>query len=518
MASDAVTPSPGRRPRSGLLLAVLDGIAEGVVVSDPGGRVVLANRAARQMLGEVPDGLEPSGWAHAFGLYSPGSDDHAPVGELPLERALRGQPAPPIEVFIRNPLRPGGGWLELSGVPLGNGHGGGAAVVIRDVTAGRQRDELSRRLASAIEQTADGVFITDRDGVIEYVNPAFEQITGFSRQEAVGQTPRLLRSGNQGPEYYARLWSTILAGRVFKGTTVNRTKGGELFWAEQTITPMTDGSSRRVSHFVSVLRDMTERMRLEERELEMRLAAAVQRRLFPSRAPRVPGYDLAGTSAPALATGGDYFDFLPRPDGSLALVVADVCGHGVGPALIMAETRACLQALARAGKSVEEILREVNTTLLADLDDDLFVTLLLVVLDPASGSVTWASAGHPSAFVVDAEGRVLTELSSTGRPLGLFPSTRPATSRAAALAPGDLLLLLTDGLAETTSPDGRDLGAAAVLDVVRAHRAQPAQVIVERVLAAAAAFRCQQPQEDDLTLVVCRRLPAGATTGGETGP
>jgi PAS domain S-box-containing protein len=99
-------------------------------------------------------------------------------------------------------------------------------------------EEERLRLSSAVEQTADTVFITNRDGVIEYVNPAFEATTGYSREEAIGQTPRILKSGQTGPQHYAQLWSTILAGRTFRSATLNRKKSGELYHAEQTITPV----------------------------------------------------------------------------------------------------------------------------------------------------------------------------------------------------------------------------------------------------------------------------------------
>ena len=121
---------------------------------------------------------------------------------------------------------------------------------------------------------------------------------------------------------------------------INRKKSGEHFHAEQTITPIRDNSTGEIIHFVSVMRDMTERIKLQESEIEMRLGASVQQRLSPQEPPTIPGYDIAGTSAPASATCGDYYDFIPLPDGRLALGIADVSGHGVGAALIMTATRA----------------------------------------------------------------------------------------------------------------------------------------------------------------------------------
>lgn len=123
-------------------------------------------------------------------------------------------------------------------------------------------EESLRKLSRAVEQSADAVFITDRRGVIEYVNPAFERLTGYQRDEVCGQTPRLLKSGKQGPETYQEVWKTILGGKVFRGILVNRKKNGDLFSVEQSICPVRDASGE-ITHFISNSRDLTERLRLE---------------------------------------------------------------------------------------------------------------------------------------------------------------------------------------------------------------------------------------------------------------
>jgi PAS domain S-box-containing protein len=129
----------------------------------------------------------------------------------------------------------------------------------------RQRqkaEDALRKLWGAVEQSADLVIITDRDGVIEYVNPAFEVLTGYSREETIGQTPRMLKSEEQTPEIYKELWQTILSGTVFRGILANRKKNGEIFFAEKTITPLHDAEGK-ITHFISNDRDITERRRLE---------------------------------------------------------------------------------------------------------------------------------------------------------------------------------------------------------------------------------------------------------------
>jgi PAS domain S-box-containing protein len=112
-----------------------------------------------------------------------------------------------------------------------------------------------KKLSSAVEQTADHVIITDKHGIIEYVNPAFEKLTGFSLHEAVGQTPRLVKSAYHPPEFFRSLWKTILAGEVFRAEFINQKKNGELYREEKTITPLKDDHGR-ITHFVSVGRSL----------------------------------------------------------------------------------------------------------------------------------------------------------------------------------------------------------------------------------------------------------------------
>ena len=136
-------------------------------------------------------------------------------------------------------------------------------MILRDITERQRAEEALRKLSRAIEQTGDSVFVTDRGGIIEYVNPSFEELTGFSRQEALGATPRILSSGKHDRRFYEKLWNTVLAGEVFRGVLTNKRKTGELYHEDETITPIRD-SQGNISHFVSTGRDITRRIRTEE--------------------------------------------------------------------------------------------------------------------------------------------------------------------------------------------------------------------------------------------------------------
>ena len=386
-------------------------------------------------------------------------------------------------------------------------------AVARDMTERHKKDAVTRQLANAVEQTADTVIITDRTGVIQYVNPAFEQTTGYTAEEVKGLTPRILKSDAHPPEFYQQLWTTLLAGNVFRCIVVNRKKNRQQYHAEQTITPMTDAQGR-ITHFVSVVKDISERRRREDQDVELQFAASIQKRLYPKEMPRLAGYDLAAATAPANALNGDYFDFVTLRDGTLGIAIGDVCGHGLGQALLMAETRAFLRCKAREMTDPGAILTGLDQLLSPDLESGCFVSLLLVRIDPRTRMFQYASAGHETGYLLDGSGAVRTALKSTGFPLGLpaeiAPSRVVGTSPPMPLERGDVLALLTDGAVEAESPGGAHFGRERVVEVIGAHVGTTARGMVEGLSGAIRRFRDGAPQRDDITAVICKFEPPAA--------
>src|SRR5207253_2834244 len=160
----------------------------------------------------------------------------------------------------------------------------------------------------------------------------------------------------------------------------------------------------------------TERLREE-----IRIARRIQQKLFPAAPLPLPGFDIGGASYPAEATGGDYFDYIPMRGGSLGIVIGDVSGHGFGPALLMAETRAYLRAFIMTSNDVADIVGLLNRALASDTEDDRFATLLLGRLEPQSRSFVYVSAGHATGYVLNPDGTVKTPLISTCVPLAIMP-------------------------------------------------------------------------------------------------
>ncbi len=499
--------------RAHLMRAVLGNVTEGIVVADLDGNLLLFNDGARRVLGLDLTVMDPSQWSATYGCYRSEDGETYPSSDLPLARALRGESTSEEEVFIRNANVPVGVWISINGAPLRGPAGEtiGGVVTFRDITGRKaaerarlKQEALIRRLSSAVEQTADSIFITDRSGLIEYVNPAFETMTGYSAAEVIGQTPRVLKSGKQPAAFYETLWSTILSGHVFRASSVNRTKSGTEFHAEQTITPL-KAPDGELTHFVSVIKDVTERVKRQAREIEMAYAARVQGRLYPQAPPKIAGFDVAGAVWPAQMTGGDYFDYVEMPGDAVGLAIGDVCGHGLASALIMAVTRAYLRPLAASQDGPGAILTRLNQFLHADLQHDRhFVTLFLARLAPSSRTLTFASAGHLPAFVLDRAGAVKATLDSNGCPLALFERMCYPTSEGLTLDPGDILVLLTDGVTEAEATDGRIFGTEGALAVIAAHHDESAADIVHHVRDAVRDYSGQAAQADDVTIVICK--------------
>src|SRR5258708_25561840 len=201
------------------------------------------------------------------------------------------------------------------------------------------------------------------------------------------------------------------------------------------------------------MQDVTAAMTRQEGEVQLRLARQIQKKFY-GVAPVVPGFDLAGAAYPAYETSGDYFDFIPLPQNRMGIAVGDVEGHGFGSALVMALTRAYVHSFAAMGLEVDEILTQVNQMLVKDLGSGCFVTLMLASLDLGTRTLVYAGAGHVPGYVLGPEGPVEHTLESNGPPLGLFPQGNYSRRPPITLQPGQLLLLLTDEVPESSASGG----------------------------------------------------------------
>jgi len=226
--------------------------------------------------------------------------------------------------------------------------------------------------------------------------------------------------------------------------------------------------------------------------------------MFPKVPPNIEGYDIAGVSFPAEAAGGDHFDYLPMTRGRLGLVVADVAGHGIGPALLMSEARAYLRILALNREETGEILTRANTVLSDDLSFERYITVVLICLEPESRQLTFSNAGHPAALVINDRGQVKAHLKRNGVPLGIRSKTAYSTSDSLSLDSGDLIFLYTDGFDEAMAEDESFFGTDKIVEILHQFRALPSRDILQELYESVDEFTGAQPQADDLTGILVK--------------
>ena len=243
--------------------------------------------------------------------------------------------------------------------------------------------------------------------------------------------------------------------------------------------------------------------RIVERQAEVDLAQRIHHGFFPKAQPNLEGFSIAGASRPAQETGGDYFDFIPFPNGHLLIPLGDVSGHGLGAAMIMAETRAYLRALGLSGMHLGTILNFANSRLTEDTGGGHFMTLFLALLNPYSRSLIYSNAGQIPGYIFDRKGDLRTTLSSTDIPLGVQQDWVFRNDRATMLESGDLVLLMTDGILEARSSDVDFFGDERAIEVVLRHRREEPSVIIEHLIREACTF-CRNVQIDDMTAVVIK--------------
>jgi len=267
--------------------------------------------------------------------------------------------------------------------------------------------------------------------------------------------------------------------------------------------------------FILLALELADRVTMK-RDLE--IAREIQRWLVPEKPPEVSGYDIAFLSRPANTVAGDYYDTIPRGaagaapgsiTGNLLLVVADVAGKSVPAALLMATFQASLRAIEATGSSLAELVRSLNRYVCENSQNGLrFITAFLAELDPASGDLQYTSAGHHPALIRSASGQV-TELGEGGLPLGIeLDEAFPAG--AGRLAPGELLVIYTDGVVEAVNTNGEEFGKARLKNVLGpCDASSSASEILAHVARVLDGFVGAAPQHDDLTCLIVRRKQQG---------
>jgi len=237
----------------------------------------------------------------------------------------------------------------------------------------------------------------------------------------------------------------------------------------------------------------------------MELARDIQAGLLPQAPPHLAGFDLAGWSRPSEYAGGDFFDLFQWGDGRIGMMLGDAVGHGVGPALLAAETRAFVRALALRDDRPDRVLADANRLLAADVTDGRFVTLALAAVDSRTGAAMYASAGQGPLLVLRTGGESI-QLPSTGLPLGILPEAGFESPPPVELARGDALVLISDGIFECDTRDGKDLGIEAVIQAARRNLGGTADAMLKALMDLTESVTPDGRFRDDRTAVAAKRV------------
>jgi serine phosphatase RsbU (regulator of sigma subunit) len=238
----------------------------------------------------------------------------------------------------------------------------------------------------------------------------------------------------------------------------------------------------------------------QQMSAELDLARAMQVAILPSRFPVAVGCDGAARMLPATTMGGDFYDFIELPGGRIGLVMADVSGKGVPAAFFMAVARTNLNALAATASGPADCLQRTNDVLLTQNPMDLFVTVFYAVFDPATGVLTYSNGGHNPPLLRRANGHVEMLTSAAGLVLGMFPASYDEDT--VQLAPGDTLVLYTDGVTEAFNVDVQMYEEARLVERVRDDGGATAKGLVTAIFDSVIGFSGAAPQSDDITVAV----------------
>ncbi len=252
---------------------------------------------------------------------------------------------------------------------------------------------------------------------------------------------------------------------------------------------------------------MIEQLRLAETtRASLAIARDVQRGFMPTNLPPIPGYEVATWWFPNEAVGGDYCDVLHMADGRIGLIVADVSGHGLGPALIMASVRAGLKALLLDHTEPEVLMCLLARSLADDLQDGRFITMVLAALDPKQHCIEFANAGHAPAVHYNPTHDRFEDMTSTGLPLGVLDEPDYPHGPLVTMAQGDLVLLCTDGIVEAMDERGQQFGVKRLHELIRRYARGPVRTLVQRIGAEVSSHYESEAPSDDLTILAIRRM------------
>lgn len=394
----------------------------------------------------------------------------------------------------------------------------------RDITDRKEAEAELRRLSTALKSAADGVAIIDLEDKIQWVNPSFENMTGYAFDNILGEPISILNSGKHSDEFYEGIGKIIKSGDIWRGELIQKRKDGSLYTEEVSITPILDETDK-IENFVSVRQDITERKELE-RQLEianermseeLNFARDIQMGLLPLIFPAFPTryeFNVFASLIPAREVGGDFYDFYFVDEHHLCFVVGDVSGKGAPGALLMAVSKTLIKSRALDDFSPSSILTHVNTELSQNNDAAMFVTVFLGMMDIRTGKIEYSNAGHNPPYI-RRNGGVVEKLDAFHGPvIGALPGLHYKEDKTV-MERGDIIVVYSDGITEAMNIDDELYSDDRLEQFLASDNINTPQKLADQVVRDVKKHEGDADQADDITILALEFT--GHTDMEETG-
>jgi len=367
------------------------------------------------------------------------------------------------------------------------------------------RSSISGELVPAVVRVAEGISAEDIRLSKTLVNTVVEKRNGLLLMDTANTSAVSLSESIRLSGIKSVLAAPLENGGEVVGLIYIDCRMGHRSFEEadlRLLTSLANVAAAKIQN-ARMAADVAEKRQMDR---EFALAQEIQQRLLPEEPPEIPGYELYGSNVPSRQVSGDYFDFRVRSDSKVYSAIADVCGKGVGPALLMASLQASFHAWADELVPVPEMTGRLSEAISRRTGPDRFITFFLTLLDPASGEVEYSNAGHNQGLVVRKGGKV-EELPSHGLPLALFPG-RPYGSSRFKLEPDDFLCLYTDGVTEAANAAGVEFGIERLKTFLVTQTGRELEDVDTSLAQVLEEHAQGEHFADDRTLLMIRRLPA----------
>jgi serine phosphatase RsbU (regulator of sigma subunit)/pSer/pThr/pTyr-binding forkhead associated (FHA) protein len=379
-------------------------------------------------------------------------------------------------------------------------------IMLRDVKSG----ELQVRVAQLRDKKGDiGEIRVSRSIIEEVVSQGRSVLTSDAQHD-----PRFMSSTMTIQGIRSVLAVPLGVGDKIFGMIYADSPLAEARFTQDHLTVLTTLASVAAIR-VENTRLVEEQFDRERLERELNLAREIQQRFQPTSPPIVPGFELQGISFPCYEIGGDYYDFIERPDGRMIIALGDVSGKGTSAALMMSSLHAAIHAQVSANHSLAELISSVNRYLAETIPPNRFITLFCAELERETGTLAFINAGHNPPLIVHTAG-TMEQLGAGGMPLGIMPNA-PYREGKTQLQPGDALVIYSDGVTETQNQQGEEFGPVRLYDVVARNLDATASGIRDKIEAALTKFAQGTASVDDITLVIVKRQAEGVLVASSRG-